>query len=298
MEKVYVQVYSVGAEPESMPEKLERLASIGYSGVEFAGYGGLDAKEMKKALANTGLECVSSHIGLNNIQQELEYLAEIGSKMAVCPCYHICNRDDALALAELLNKCGEQGAKYGIRVGYHNHTYEFWQDGGQYLLDYVIQNIDPKYAGFQLDCGWASASGVIPQDYINQYPGRLMSIHVKENNAVIGPENPNPDPNAVPLTDEERAAAIAENPDYGELICRCEKVTKAEILQAIHNPLGVHTLVGIKYRTRAMMGRCQGGYCQMRVAEMIEKELGIPKTELQYARKGSYLFTGDVREEV
>ena len=41
-----------------------------------------------------------------------------------------------------------------------------------------------------------------------------------------------------------------------------------------------------------MMGRCQGGYCQMRVAEMIEKELGIPKTELQYARKGSYLFTG------
>ena len=209
MEKVYVQVYSVGAEPESMPEKLERLASIGYSGVEFAGYGGLDAKEMKKALANTGLECVYSHIGLNNIQQELEYLAEIGSKMAVCPCYHICNRDDALALAELLNKCGEQGAKYGIRVGYHNHTYEFWQDGGQYLLDYVIQNIDPKYAGFQLDCGWASASGVIPQDYINQYPGRLMSIHVKENNAVIGPENPNPDPNAVPLTDEERAAANA-----------------------------------------------------------------------------------------
>lgn len=99
-------------------------------------------------------------------------------------------------------------------------------------------------------------------------------------------------------SEEEQKRLIEENPDYGELICRCEKVTKAEILQAIHNPLGVHTLVGIKYRTRAMMGRCQGGYCQMRVAEMIEKELGIPKTELQYARKGSYLFTGDVREEV
>ena len=66
-------------------------------------------------------------------------------------------------------------------------------------------------------------------------------------------------------SEEEQKRLIEENPDYGELICRCEKVTKAEILQAIHNPLGVHTLVGIKYRTRAMMGRCQGGYCQMRV---------------------------------
>ncbi len=63
-------------------------------------------------------------------------------------------------------------------------------------------------------------------------------------------------------TKEEQARMIQENPDYGEVICRCEKVTKAELLQAIHNPLGVDTMVGIKYRTRAMMGKCQGGYCQ------------------------------------
>lgn len=57
---------------------------------------------------------------------------------------------------------------------------------------------------------------------------------------------------------EGQARLIQENPDYGEVIRRCEKVTKAEILQAIHNSLGVSTMVGIKYRTRAMMGRCQG----------------------------------------
>lgn len=80
MEKVYVQTYSVCAEPESLPEKLEKLASIGYSGVEFAGYGGLNAKEMKKALADAGLVCVSSHVGMDNIIQDLEYLAELGAK--------------------------------------------------------------------------------------------------------------------------------------------------------------------------------------------------------------------------
>ena len=89
---------------------------------------------------------------------------------------------------------------------------------------------------------------------------------------------------------------IQENPDYGEVICRCEKVTKAELLQAIHNPLGVDTMVGIKYRTRAMMGRCQGGYCQMRMEHMIEEELGKKETQVRYARQGSQVLFGKVRE--
>ena len=97
---------------------------------------------------------------------------------------------------------------------------------------------------------------------------------------------------------EEQARLIAANPDYGEVVCRCEKVTRAEILQAIHNSLGVDTMVGIKYRTRSMMGRCQGGYCQMRIAQMIEEELGKKETEVQYAGKGSQMFFGKVRQEV
>ena len=87
---------------------------------------------------------------------------------------------------------------------------------------------------------------------------------------------------------EEQARLIAANPDYGE----------AEILQAIHNSLGVDTMVGIKYRTRSMMGRCQGGYCQMRIAKMIEEELGKAETDVRYARAGSQMFFGKVREEV
>lgn len=241
MEKVYVQTYSVHSEPVSMPEKLMKLAGLGYSGVEFAGYGGLNAKEMKQALTDAGLVCVSAHVGMDNIINDLEYIAELGSKMIVCPGYHFGSRDEALACAERLNKCGEEGAKYGIRVGYHNHTSEFWQDGGQCLLDYVIQNTDPKNVGFQLDCGWASAAGIVPQDYIGKYPGRLMSIHVKENNAVIGPDNPNPDPNAAPLSDEERAAA-AERRD--SLNCPTgQGIVDWKAVKAAANAQGVDTFI-------------------------------------------------------
>lgn len=95
--------------------------------------------------------------------------------------------------------------------------------------------------------------------------------------------------------DENKARLIAEDPNYGEVICRCETVTKAEILQAVHNPLGVDTMTGIKYRTRSMMGRCQGGYCQMRIAQIIQEELGKNVTDLLYARNGSNMFMGRVR---
>ena len=95
---------------------------------------------------------------------------------------------------------------------------------------------------------------------------------------------------------EEQAALIEQDPNYGEVVCRCETVTKAEVLQAINNPLGVHTVTGVKYRCRTMMGRCQGGYCQTRVTEMIMQETGCSREEVTYSRDGSWLFTGKVRD--
>lgn len=94
---------------------------------------------------------------------------------------------------------------------------------------------------------------------------------------------------------DEQARLIRENPDYGEIICRCETITKAEVLAAIRGPLGAKTMTGVKYRCRAMMGRCQGGYCQTRIAEILMEERGISPEELTYERRGSYLFTGEVR---
>lgn len=60
--------------------------------------------------------------------------------------------------------------------------------------------------------------------------------------------------------------------------------------------ISVDTMTGVKYRTRSMMGRCQGGYCQMRIEQMIEQELGKKETEVQYEREGSNVLFGKVRE--
>lgn len=97
------------------------------------------------------------------------------------------------------------------------------------------------------------------------------------------------------MTAAEQAEAVRQNPEYGEIICRCETVTKAEIRAAIHNPLGVHTVTGIKNRTRATMGRCQGGYCETRITELIQSEIGIRPEDVRYSKKDSYMFTGRVR---
>jgi len=97
-------------------------------------------------------------------------------------------------------------------------------------------------------------------------------------------------------TPDQQAAMIEENPDYGEIVCRCETVTKAEVLEAIRNPLGVTTVTGIKYRCRTMMGRCQGGYCQTRVSDLIQQETGCRPADVCYSHDGAYLFTGKVRE--
>ena len=99
----------------------------------------------------------------------------------------------------------------------------------------------------------------------------------------------------IDMSDAEREAAIAANPDYGEIFCRCEQVTKAEILQAIHNPLGVRTVNGVKVRTRATMGRCQGGYCETRITEALHQELGEDWQDISLGPQGSWMFTGSVK---
>ena len=96
------------------------------------------------------------------------------------------------------------------------------------------------------------------------------------------------------MSDAEREAAVRSDPAYGRIICRCETVTEAEIRQAIHRPVGARTVDGIKRRTRAGMGRCQGGFCCPRVASIIAEETGVPLLEVTKGGGGSFLLSGTV----
>lgn len=98
--------------------------------------------------------------------------------------------------------------------------------------------------------------------------------------------------------EETKKALIRQDPDYGEIVCRCEKITKKEILEAANNSLGARSLISIKYRTRAMMGRCQGGYCQTRIMEILRESFQLSPQEITLKGKNSYLLTGYRSNEV
>ena len=114
-------------------------------------------------------------------------------------------------------------------------------------------------------------------------------------------ENPNFDPAQKGIcrfaeqSDEEKARLIAEDSNYGEVICRCQQITKKEICQAIENPLGVKTIAAIKYRAWPTTGRCQGGYCLSRIVEILEQEYGMAPEEITQRGEGSELFSGRVK---
>lgn len=100
----------------------------------------------------------------------------------------------------------------------------------------------------------------------------------------------------IDMTEEERQAAIAENSDYAQMVCRCEQVTEAEIRDAIRRPMGARTVDGIKRRARAGAGRCQGGFCSPRVIEILSEELNIPQLEICKFSQKSKCFVGKLSD--
>ena len=97
------------------------------------------------------------------------------------------------------------------------------------------------------------------------------------------------------LSHEERAAAIAKNPLYGQIVCRCETITEGEIVDALHRPLPPCSIDGVKRRCGSGMGRCQGGFCGPRVQQIIARELGIPQEAVMMDRAGTAVITGETK---
>lgn len=188
MDKVYIQIYSV-REPlmKDYVGSIRKLSEIGYGGIEYAiSYGDMDTAAMKKLLAETNLDPISSHVGLDKSVADIPYMAEIGGRYIICPSARFSTRDEALAVADRLNEIGRECAKYGLKYGYHNHTQEFVEDGGKYLLEHLIDNTDPANVIFELDVGWCQTAGVDPCAFIEKHAGRFELIHAKEAGKVIG----------------------------------------------------------------------------------------------------------------
>ena len=184
IEQFAIQLYSVrDIIDNDFTGTLKKLAEMGYTGVEFAGYGGLSAQEMKGVLTANSLKPVGAHIGIEgltkHLDEEIAYHKVLGTEYFICPFFDMKTGEDALKLAETLKsviaKCGEAGFKFA----YHNHAHEFARDGGESLLDILFKNLPPE-AAMELDIYWAAHAGIEPFAYMEKHKNRLKLLHIKQ----------------------------------------------------------------------------------------------------------------------
>ena len=97
------------------------------------------------------------------------------------------------------------------------------------------------------------------------------------------------------LSIEEKNALIKERPEYAHVVCRCETVTEGEILDAIRTNPRPTDVDGVKRRTRASMGRCQGGFCTPYIIDLLAKEMGVDYTEVTKFGGNSYINFGKTK---
>lgn len=148
--------------------------------------------------------------------------------------------------------------------------------------DFVVQPSE-KADGLIVTAGICSpglTSAPAIAEYVEELVGERLTLLPKEDYN----ETPPRSPRLEELSEEKLNALIAKDRRWGKIVCRCEKVTEAEIVAAVHSPVPARTVDAVKRRVRAGMGRCQGGFCSTRVMEIISEELGIPMREI---RKGA-----------
>lgn len=102
-------------------------------------------------------------------------------------------------------------------------------------------------------------------------------------------------PHFAEMDGAQRAKMIKKDPAWGRIVCRCEHVSEAEVMEALENPLGAKTLASVKYRTRAGMGRCQGGFCTQHVVRILEERVGVSSQDIRLKDPGSKMFSGPTR---
>ena len=190
-----VQLYSVREQlPKDFAGTLALLRSAGYTEVEAAGYYDRSAVDFRHAMDAAGLRCVSTHHPLNVLETQLDKWIEYGHALGLE--YIICSSsggvhrdltakgaptlDDWHWIAGEFNRIGEKVKAAGMTFGVHNHVPEFAVINGVLVYDELLRLTDPKLVVFEIDCGWAYASGHNPVSYLSETPERFPLMHVKD----------------------------------------------------------------------------------------------------------------------
>ncbi|MEA2076974.1 MAG: NAD(P)/FAD-dependent oxidoreductase [Candidatus Marinimicrobia bacterium] len=161
--------------------------------------------------------------------------------------------------------------------------------------DFIIQDYD-EAPGF-IDVAGIKSPGLSAAPAIAEYVTDLVKKYIKLKNKDNYKSGRRKIVRFHTLSYEEKAALVKENPQYGRIICRCEGVTEAEIVDCIHRNAGAHTLDAVKRRTRSGGGRCQGGFCAPRIIDILSRELKIPKEQILKDSSESRIIFGKTKGE-
>ncbi|GAA3401895.1 sugar phosphate isomerase/epimerase [Paenibacillus hodogayensis] len=187
--KVGIQLYTLREETsKDFVGALRKVAEAGFAGVEFAGYGGLEAGELKKLLDELGLKAIGSHVGIKRLEEaldeEIAFNKTIGSSYIVCPGLGKEYRDSEEAWRRtfgLLEDIGRKCAEQGIPFGYHNHAFELEENvGDQTALAALFDTVPAGTLKVELDSAWVYAAGHDPIATIGKYAGRIPLVHFKD----------------------------------------------------------------------------------------------------------------------
>jgi sugar phosphate isomerase/epimerase len=183
-----VQLYSVREDcAKDPPGVLAAIAKMGYAGVEFAGYYNRSAQELRKMLDDNGLQCCGTHTGIQTLlgdalEPTIEFNQTLGNKYLIVPGLPAEYTNSKAAwqkTAETMNEIAEKVKAHGMVTGYHNHHTEFHELDGELPWDTFFGNTRQDVV-MQFDVGNALHGGGHAAPFLQKYPGRALTVHVKE----------------------------------------------------------------------------------------------------------------------
>ena len=188
MDKVALQLYSLkDAMASDLIKTIKKVAQIGYTAVQFAGFNDIAAKEVKDTLRSLGLKPAGAHVSIDYLRDQLDdvliYHDMIENDYIIVPWIPETMRstvDDYLRTAELLDKIGHHLHLRGFKLGYHNHDFEFTTFGDKTGLEIILDHTDPTHLHLELDCYWGAYKKMDPLAFIDRYADRCLSLHIKD----------------------------------------------------------------------------------------------------------------------
>lgn len=186
--QIGLQMYTLREETaKDFVGTLNKVAELGYQGVEFAGYGNLEPQQLADVLKDLKLISIGSHVSLerlaSHLDEEIEMNVAIGSKYITCPWLddNLRSAQGVVEVMPILIEASSRLAEHGIQLAYHNHDFEFKvQAGDKLLFDAIYAETASEQLAMELDVCWVAYAGLDPVELIQKYAGRIPMIHLKD----------------------------------------------------------------------------------------------------------------------